>query len=507
MIDLRFYWSLLMRRLPVMLALLIVCSAFGAVWAIRAPSTYSTYARLLVEGAQIADGRDFGTSAAETLQVIEEQLLTRANMIDVANKLNLFGADSDLDVDAKTARMLQNTRINRSAGRDQATLMAVGYTSTDPRMAAAVVNEFTTIILSANTRNRVELAEDRLSFYQQEVERLSDDLDVQTARILEFKRNNANALPENLRYRQDRQSLLQERVSRLESDLAALQTQRADMVRIFEQTGSVGISPAAPQTPAQAQLARLQAELSAMLGVYAENSPRVTSLRNRIAAAERAVQSEGGGAADEGQTGNSLLDLNLAQIDSRIQAMNAEMSQANAELDQLTESINATAANSIALAALERDQANIQSRYDAAVASLGQARTAERVEASSRGQRITVIEAAAVPSVPSGPNRKRLAATGVGLGLGLAAAFFALMELLNNTVRRPAELRSRFNVTPLAVIPYIESRQERRRRQGYALASILAVLVIIPLGLWILHVSYMPLDILAEKIVRRLGLG
>lgn len=187
--------------------------------------------------------------------------------------------------------------------------------------------------------------------------------------------------------------------------------------------------------------------------------------------------------------------------------MNAEMSQANAELDQLTELINATAANSIALAALERDQANIQSRYDAAVASLGQARTAERVEASSRGQRITVIEAAAVPSVPSGPNRKRLAATGVGLGLGLAAAFFALMELLNNTVRRPAELRSRFNVTPLAVIPYIESRQERRRRQGYALASILAVLVIIPLGLWILHVSYMPLDILAEKIVRRLGIG
>lgn len=91
MIDLRFYWSLLMRRLPVMLALLIVCSAFGAVWAIRAPSTYSTYARLLVEGAQIADGRDFGTSAAETLQVIEEQLLTRANMIDVANKLICSG--------------------------------------------------------------------------------------------------------------------------------------------------------------------------------------------------------------------------------------------------------------------------------------------------------------------------------------------------------------------------------------------------------------------------------
>lgn len=509
MIDLRFYWSLLMRRLPVMLALLIICSAFGVAWAIRAPSTYSAAARLLVEGAQITDNRDAAaTSDAETLQVIEQQLLTRANMIDVANKLNVFPDSADMDPDLKVTQMMTNTVIRRSAGRDQATLMAVGYTSTDPRLAAAVVNEYTTLILSANTRNRVELAEDRLSFYQQEVDRLSQDLDAQTGKILDFKKSNSTALPENLRYRQDRQSLLQERVSRLESDLAALQAQRADMVRIFEQTGSIGVNNAASQTPAQQQLATLQGELSAVLAVYSENSPRVASLRNRIAAAERAVQAEGGGSeGEESQTGNALLDLNLAQIDSRVQAMTAEKAQADQELDELADSINATAANSIALSALERDQANIQARYDAAVASLGQARTAERVEASSRGQRITVIEAATVPTVPSGPNRKKLAAMGIGLGLALAGGFFALMELLNTTVRRPAELRLRFDITPLAVIPYIESRQERRRRQGVGMAAILAVLIIIPLGLWALHINYMPLDLLAQKIVSRLGLG
>lgn len=509
MIDLRFYWSLLMRRLPIMLALLIICSAFGVAWAIRAPSTYSAAARLLVEGAQITDNRDdAATSDAETLQVIEQQLLTRANMIDVANKLNVFPDGAGMDPDLKVAQMMANTVIRRSAGRDQATLMAVSYTSTDPRLAAAVVNEYTTLILSANTRSRVELAEDRLSFYQQEVDRLSQDLDAQTGKILEFKKSNSNALPENLRYRQDRQSLLQERVSRLESDLAALQAQRADMVRIFEQTGSIGVNNTTSQTPAQQQLAALQAELSAVLAVYSENSPRVASLRNRIAAAERAVQAEGGGSeGEESQTGNALLDLNLAQIDSRVQAMTVEKGQADQELDELADSINATAANSIALSALERDQANIQTRYDAAVASLGQARTAERVEASSRGQRITVIEAATVPTVPSGPNRKKLAAMGIGLGLALAGGFFALMELLNTTVRRPAELRSRFDITPLAVIPYIESRQERRRRQGVGMAAILAVLIIIPLGLWALHINYMPLDLLAQKIVSRLGLG
>ena len=118
-----------------------------------------------------------------------------------------------------------------------------------------------------------------------------------------------------------------------------------------------------------------------------------------------------------------------------------------------------------------------------------------------------MIEAASVPGQPSGPNRKKIAAAGIGLGLGLAGGFFALMELLNNAIRRPAELRSRFQITPLAVIPYIEGRAERRRRQAVLMAAILAVAIIIPLGLWGIHTQYMPLDILAQKIVTRLGLG
>lgn len=507
MMDLRFYWSLLMRRLPVMLALFLTCSVVGAVWAIRAPSTYTTAARLLVENPQILESRDNrdATSGSEMLEVIEQQLMTRANLLDVANKLGVFRGDPSLSVDEKLKAMQGRTSIRRTAGRDQATLMTVGFTSPDPRIAASVVNEFTTLILAANTRSRIGVAEGRLAFFQQEVQRLGEDLDRQNARILDFKRENADSLPENLRYRQDRQSLVQERVARLESDLATLQTQREDMVRLFEQTGNLPANTA-PQTPAEQQLAALQAELTGMLGVYADGSPRVRALRNRIAALERSIDAQGPAEGGE-NTGNALLDMNLSQIDSRISVMRNEMAQANQELAVLAESINATASNAIVLGALERDQANIQARYNAAVASLDQARTVERVETSSQGQRITVIESASIPNLPSGPNRKKIAAAGVGLGLALAGGFFALMELLNNTVRRPAELRSRFQITPLAVIPHIEGRHERRRRQGLLLAAILAVLIVIPAGLWAVHMHYMPLDILAQKIISRLGLG
>ncbi len=506
MIDLRFYWSLLMRRLPVMLALIIICSVFGAVWAIRAPSTYSTSARLLVENPRILESRDnSGDSASQMLQVIEQQLLTRANLIDVANKLNVFGQDSTLSVDQKLEQMRANTSVRRTGGRDEATMMLVSFTSEDPRIAAAVVNEFTTLILGTNTRTRVGMAENRLAFFQQEVQRLSQDLDQQNARILEFKRTNGDALPENLQYRQSRQSLLQERVARLESDLAVLQAQRAEMVRMFEETGNLPVNET-PKTPEQQQLASLQAELNSMLGVYAEDSPRIRALRNRIVAAQRVVEAQIV-PEDSANSGSSLLDVNLSQIDSRVSILTKERDQANQELDDLAASISATAANAIALGALERDHMNIQAQYNAAVASFDQARQVERVETSAQGQRITVIEAASVPGMPSGPNRGKIALAGIGLGLGLAGGFFALMELLNSTIRRPAELQSRFQITPLAVIPFIEGRRERRRRQAVLLAAILAVMILIPLGLWGLHTQYMPLDILAQKIVARLGLG
>lgn len=504
MIDLRFYWSLILRRLPIMLALLIICSAFGVVWALRAESTYSASARIVVEPPQIEERGASVASSAETLQLIEQQLMTRANLIDVANKLNVFGSDSSVPVDERVAYMRNNTSIRRTTGRDQPAIMTISFSSNDPRFTAAVVNEYTTLILAANSRARLGRAEERLSFFQQEVERLSADLDQQNGRILEFKTANADALPESLNFRQTRQAMLSERVARMESELAQLQTQRQDMVRLFEQTGSVQASTT-PATPEEQQLAALRNELNVVLTVYADGSPRVQALRNRIAATERLVEAQAvpGGA----ESGSSLLDVNLAQLDSRATAIQAELDQANNELEALQQSISATSGNAIALNALERDLANIQARYDGAVASLGQARTLERIETSARGQRVTVLEAAAVPSYPSGPNRSRIAMMGAVLGLALAGAFFMLMELLNNSIRRPAELQGRFQVTPLAVIPYIEGRQERRHRQMVMSAVTLAVLVLIPLGLWAIHTQYMPLDVLAQRVVARLGLG
>ena len=79
-LNLAFYWSLFLRRLPVMTALFVGCVVIAGVSALKLPPTYTTSARLLVEGPQIPDSMvssTIRTEAQEQLQVIEQRLLTR----------------------------------------------------------------------------------------------------------------------------------------------------------------------------------------------------------------------------------------------------------------------------------------------------------------------------------------------------------------------------------------------------------------------------------------------
>ena len=46
-LDFRFYWALLLRRMPVMLLFVLVCSGLGVVTALQLPEPYTTSARLL----------------------------------------------------------------------------------------------------------------------------------------------------------------------------------------------------------------------------------------------------------------------------------------------------------------------------------------------------------------------------------------------------------------------------------------------------------------------------
>ena len=153
---------------------------------------------------------------------------------------------------------------------------------------------------------------------------------------------------------------------------------------------------------------------------------------------------------------------------------------------------------------LQRDYDNIQTQYNDAVARLAQASTGERIEALSKGQRITVVEQAGAPDEPTSPNRPAIAAGGVFGGIGLGIAFVVLLEVMNRTVHRPVDLQTRLGIAAFATVPFIRTRGEVIRQRLMVATLLVVVVVSIPVGLFAVDRYYLPLDLLIARALDKI---
>jgi uncharacterized protein involved in exopolysaccharide biosynthesis len=507
--ELRFYASILLKRLPIVVILTGLATALAAYVAVTLPATYRAEALLLVEAPQIPDDLASSTvqnNAPEQLDIIQQRLLTRANLLDIANQLNVFPNRTSMVPDDVVDLMRANTSFRAVFGRDRATTLTISFAAENPTTTATVVNEYVTRVLEENVRLRTGLAEQTLDFFEQEVARLGEDLSRQSARILEFKNSNIGALPEGLEYRMSRQAMLMERRSQLERDLSSVQDMRDRISQIFQATGQLPGSAQERMSPSQQALLEARRELETARSIYSETNPRVRVLTARVQQLEREVAGVSGSAETSGDPSTALFDMQMSELDAREAFITEQLTLVTAELTQIEEAISRTPENAITLQALERDYENISIRYNAASQRLATAAVGERIELTSKGQRITVLRQAVVPREPTSPNRPLIVAAGLAAGLGLSGALVVLLELLNRTVRRPADLTRALQISPLGTLPYISTSTETVKRRGALLAVVALLAVGIPAGLYLLHVEYMPLDLLANRAMSRIGL-
>lgn len=118
---------------------------------------------------------------------------------------------------------------------------------------------------------------------------------------------------------------------------------------------------------------------------------------------------------------------------------------------------------------------------------------------------MTVIEQPAAPSEPTKPNRILIAGGGTAFGIFAGLGLILLLEMLNTTARRPEDIINKLGVTPLTAIPYIQTRGQRYRQRGAKLLLVLVILVGVPAAVYAIHVYYLPLDLLADKVMNKMG--
>jgi uncharacterized protein involved in exopolysaccharide biosynthesis len=501
----KYYLKLFQRRLPIFMLVAMVISVISFGVAVSLPSVYVSQARFLLESSQIPSALappTVNTPAREQLQLFEQRLINRANLLDIARRLEVLPDQGRMTPDEIFAAMRDQTTVSSSVTKDGAAIMTVSFQARSGRKAAAVMNEYMTVIQREDVASRTGRAGQTQDFFQQEVDRLNADLATISAKLIEFKTTNSDALPDGQSYRLGQQGILQERIAQSDREVSTLKTQRARLIEIFNTTGQIQGVEGVKLTPEQKKLEDLRNQLSQAQAVYAPTNPKIKVLEGQIKKLETVVAQQLGTV----QSGASPLDLQLADIDARVAALEEQKAQTQVELDKLNNAIARTAANGVQLEALERDYSNIQGQYNAAVANLAKASTGERIETLSRGQRLTVLEQPIAPNSPAKPNRVLLAGGGTFFGILAGLGLIVLIEKLNSAPRRPEAIVRKLGITPLATLPYIQSHTEQVRKRRLSMGATLAIMISVPLAVWAVHNFYMPLDLLAQKVGNKFGL-
>jgi uncharacterized protein involved in exopolysaccharide biosynthesis len=243
-IDLKFYFSLFLRRLHYFLIVLTLGTVVGLTLAWMLPPVYQAEARLVVESEQIPDELASSTvhvAATEQLQIIQQRILTRDTLLEMANRLQIYAPapghsprrlEPDEIVEDLRARIsIVTTGGEQPRGPVQATIVQVGFEAPTAPLSAAVANEVVTLILRENVSMRTTVAGQTLEYFVQEVARLDRELATRSAAILAFKEANNEALPDSLEFRRSQQAAAQERLLLIERDEAILKDRRQDAGR------------------------------------------------------------------------------------------------------------------------------------------------------------------------------------------------------------------------------------------------------------------------------------
>ena len=155
---------------------------------------------------------------------------------------------------------------------------------------------------------------------------------------------------------------------------------------------------------------------------------------------------------------------------------------------------------------LTRDFDTASEKYREITAKQLEAQLAQSLESEQKGEKFTLIEPPVFPEKPYKPNRLAIAFLGFVFSLagGLGAA--SLAEALNDSVRGRRGITEMMGEPPLALVPYINTVQDVRKkilqRSMLAFGTIASILVVAAL----VHLYLMPLDVLWFKSIRKVGI-
>ncbi|MBL4893226.1 MAG: hypothetical protein JKX91_15685, partial [Rhizobiaceae bacterium] len=483
--DISLYLNILKQRYVVLIASAVSLFAIASIIVFLLPREYVAEAKILVESQQIPDELARSTvtaNASERLQIIKQRLMTRNNLLEIAREFNLYTSDarslspsqivSEMRVAAQIRQIAVGTKRRRTV---QSIAFTVSFNYIKPVIAARVANKFVELILEQNIQTRKSRASETRLFFERQLQSHRQALVNLEVRIIKFKNENRDSLPESLNRRLDLFSKIQSAKLEMQRKLDTLIEKKILWTaRAKDSLAGVVLDPNANST--FAKLDALRTQLIQLKGVYSERHPEVKRIKGQIRALEKASQQSPPTEekASDAQVVNLELEGNpsldpkiasqLALIGRQITSLEKEIVSLDERFKQVGEAINKTSSVDISLNVLLREYANLQRQSQRAEDKKNVAEIGETMEEGRQAERFEVIEQATTPEKPTKPNRPKLMAASFFGSIMASIGLIALLEIASDKVRGGSGLRSKLKITPISTIPYVMTIAERRSR-------------------------------------------
>ncbi|RFA29350.1 lipopolysaccharide biosynthesis protein [Alkalilimnicola ehrlichii] len=510
------YMMILKRRFWVMLAVAVAIMSVAVAAAVLAPPIYRSTGTILVESQQIPPDlvpTTVTTYADERIQLIQQRVMTRDNLLRIVDQYGLFeDARRPMTTSNKLREMRSRIRVELIRGdhgsrRGTSTLaFNVSFDDQSPQIAYRVANDLVTLFLSENVRVRTERATDTTRFLAREAEKLRLELEELENQVALYKQRYSNALPEHLDLRMTMLQRTEAELRSVEREYGSTQ-QELRFLDVELSAARAGLVSAGADGSIANDLPTLRAEYERLISRYTADHPDVRAVRSRI----RTLETDNG-AGDESLAAVSPERLQVAKLETRIEAANARIASLADQrkslqnrMEELERQILETPQVERALFSLMRDHENARRKYEEVRAKQVDAQMAESLEEDSKAERFAILEPPILPDNPVKPDRMKILLLGFFLAGGGAGGVVFLLELLNRRIRGAAALGRLARQAPLVVVPYIKTSAELARRRWQlriAFAGGLIVLIAVPA---LLHILYMPLDMIFVRLIARFG--
>ena len=452
--------------------------------------------------------------------------------------------------------------VDRTTGRPTTATIAftLSYQGKNPPKVQKVANVLASLYLEQNLKTREERVSTTTTFLQQELDELEREIDAIENKISVFKKDHIGELPEynslnvkviaelnreldhvdmQINSLLERKILLAgqlanvdprspimtndgkavmppaEQLKYLRLQLITLQSRLSDkhpdLVKLKKEIEQLELQVEESHASME-KIKRLEtskAELAAIKGKLGPKHPDIIKLSKEVDALEKEVEHlKPEQVAQEltAQTPDNPAYINLkTQLDSvelQIKSLLEEKRQTKDEIAEYQKRIENAPVVEKEYNSLIRDYESAKNRHNELMNKLTEAKLAQGMEETQRGERFTIIDPALLPEKPYKPNRLAILLIGFVMATGGGIAVAAIRESLDASVKTAHELNRLASIPVLSVISLVESDDEVRYRRIKMTVFVLGVLGVLVGAVLFVHYHVMPMEMLWTNIQR-----